>query len=595
MSNKEEAPKPKMSISKLKESIKLFAYIRPYRVQFYIGLVLLALSSGVFFVFPYSIGLSMDVAEGKSKVPVTLTQIGYGLIVVLLIQSVISYFRVTTFAVVSEKGTADLRKAIYEKIVRLPIVFFEKNRVGDLVSRLNNDVEKLYNVFSFVLAEFLRQIILLLGCIIFMAYSSFKLFAVMFLTFPVIVVGAMFFGRMVRRLSKDRQEALAHTSTILDETLQSIHAVKAFANETFETMRYGKGNDRVVDISMKFAGRRALFAAFIISMLFGALFFVIIQAMFMVQKGELTAGEVVQFATLTALMGGAIAGLGNFYTELVSAIGATERIREILDTPGETEAIERKNVPAGKFEGHIRFKDIHFAYPTRPDVEVLKGVSFDIAPGEKVAIAGQSGAGKSTIMQLLLQLHAPLSGQIELDGRPQYDYELTSFRHNFGIVPQEVILFGGTIKENILYGKPDATDAEVREAAKQANALEFIERFPEGLETIVGERGIKLSGGQRQRIAIARAILHNPAVLLLDEATSSLDAESEKLVQEALDRLMVGRTSIIIAHRLATIREVNRIYVLDKGLIAETGTHEELLNKPKGLYASLARLQFQEG
>jgi ATP-binding cassette, subfamily B, bacterial len=590
----DDAAKPRLSVSKIKESLKLFAYIRPYRVQFYVGLVLLALSSGVFFVFPYSIGLSMDVAEGKSKVPVTLTQIGIGLIVVLLVQSVISYFRVTTFAVVSEKGTADLRKAIYEKIVRLPIVFFEKNRVGDLVSRLNNDVEKLYNVFSFVLAEFLRQIILLIGCVVFMAYSSFKLFAVMFLTFPVIVIGAMFFGRMVRRLSKDRQEALAHTSTILDETLQSIHAVKAFANETFETMRYSKGNDRVVDISMKFAGRRALFAAFIISMLFGALFFVIMQAMFMVQKGELTAGEVVQFATLTALMGGAIAGLGNFYTELVGAMGATERIREILETPSETDSIARKNVPAGKFRGQISFKDIHFAYPTRSDVEVLKGVSIEIAPGEKVAIAGQSGAGKSTIMQLLLQLHAPLSGQIEVDGRPQYDYELTSYRHNFGIVPQEVILFGGTIRENILYGNPEATDAQVREAATQANALEFIERFPEGLDTIVGERGIKLSGGQRQRIAIARAILHNPAVLLLDEATSSLDAESEKLVQEALDRLMVGRTSIIIAHRLATIREVDRIYVLDKGLIAETGTHEELLNKPKGLYASLARLQFQE-
>jgi ATP-binding cassette, subfamily B, bacterial len=590
----DSTPKPKLSMSGMRSALKLFAYIKPYQTQFYIGIVLLALSSGMFFVFPYAIGLSMDVAEGKSKVPITLKEIGWGLVIVLAVQSVISYYRVTTFAVVSEKGTADLRKAIYNKIVRLPIVFFEQNRVGDLVSRINNDVEKLYNVFSFVLAEFLRQIILLIGCVIFMAFSSFKLFAVMFLTFPVIVIGAMFFGKMVRKLSKSRQESLAETSTILDETLQSIHAVKAFTNEAFETMRYGRGNQKVVDISMKFASRRALFAAFIIAVLFGALFFVIMQAMFMVQNKEITAGQVTQFAILTALLGGAIASLGTFYTELVSAIGATERVREILETPSETEAIERKNVAAGRFEGRIKFNQLHFSYPTRPDVEVLKGVSLEIAPGEKVAIAGQSGAGKSTIMQLLLQLHAPLSGQIEVDGRPQYDYDLESYRHNFGIVPQDVILFGGTIKENILYGKPDATDAEVRQAAKEANALEFIEKFPEALDTIVGERGVKLSGGQRQRIAIARAILHDPAILLLDEATSSLDAESEKLVQEALDKLMVGRTSIIIAHRLSTIKDVDRIYVLDKGYIAEMGTHQQLIEQTGGLYASLARLQFSE-
>jgi ATP-binding cassette, subfamily B, bacterial len=592
--SKQEAPKQKLSWSKVQEAIKLFSYIRPYRMYFFVGIILLAMSSLVFLVFPKAIGLSMDIAEGKSQYSFTLTQLGFALLGVLLMQSVISYFRVMSFAVVSERGTADLRKAIYEKIIRLPIVFFEQNRVGDLVSRINNDVEKLYNIFYFVLAEFLRQIILLIGCTIMMAYSSFKLFGVMFLTFPVIVIGAMIFGRMIRKLSKERQETLATTNTILDETLQSIHAVKAFANEKFEALRYGRGNETVVATSMKFARGRAIFAAFIITMLFGALFFVIIQAMLMVQRGEMTSGEVITFATLTAVMGGSIAGLGNFYTEIVGAIGATERIREILNTPSETDAIKRKDMPSAKFDGSIKFNDVHFAYPTRPDVEVLKGVSLDIKPGEKVAIAGQSGAGKSTIMQLLLQLHAPVTGSIEVDGRHQYDYELTSYRHNFGIVPQEVILFGGTIKENILYGKPEATEQEVRQAAKQANALDFIDKFPEGLQTIVGERGIKLSGGQRQRIAIARAILHDPAILLLDEATSSLDAESERLVQEALERLMVGRTSIIIAHRLATIRNVDRIYVLDKGHIVETGTHQELVDKTGGLYSSLARLQFED-
>jgi ABC-type multidrug transport system fused ATPase/permease subunit len=593
MQQKEES-RPKVTLHNLREALKIFEFLRPYRWQFIIGLVLLFLSSTVFMIFPYSVGLMLDVAQGKETAfDLDLSKIGIGLLVVLVFQGFVSYSRVLLFAQISERGTADIRNALYQRIISLPIVFFEKSRVGDIVSRLTNDVEKLYNTFYFVLAEFFRQVILLIGGVVFLAWQTPKLAGVMLLTFPVIVIGAMIFGRYIRKLSKQRQTMLAETNTILDETLQSIHAVKAFTNELFETKRYRQSNESVITVSLKFASGRALFSVFIITVLFGALFFVIWTGMRMVQTGEVTAGQLISFVTFTAVIGGAIAGLGNFYSELVGAVGATERIREILSTPSETEERKDAGTQAGRLNGNIEFRDVQFSYPTRADVPVLKNVNISIESGKKVAIVGQSGAGKSTIMQLLLQFHKLDGGSISIDGKNIYDYDLHSYRNNFAIVPQEVILFGGTIRENILYGKPDASDAEIIEAAKQANTWDFISSFPEGLETVVGERGIKLSGGQRQRIAIARAILRNPSILLLDEATSSLDAESEKVVQDALNNLMRNRTSIIIAHRLATIREVDCIYVLEGGHIVEKGTHEELSSLFDGAYSSLAKLQFE--
>ncbi len=587
-----DLPRPKLSRESLREALKIFEYFRPYRWKFIFGLVLLFLGSSVFLVFPKIIGQMLDIAQGNI-VDIDLRKVGFWLMGILIFQGIVSYLRVMMFAQVSERGTADIRVALYKRIIALPMVFFEKSRVGELVSRLTNDVEKLYNTFYFVLAEFLRQIIILVGGIGVLLWMSQKLASVMLLTFPVIVIGAMFFGRWVRKLSKERQTKLAETNTILDETLQSIHAVKAFTNELFESRRYGRSNSTVVGVSLRYAQGRAIFAVFIITMLFGALFFVIGYGMYMVQTQQITAGELIAFVTYTAIIGGSIASLGNFYTELVGAVGATERLREILKSPTEMEERVRGNMATGRLKGNVSFQHVQFSYPTRADVEVLKGVSLDIPAGKKVAIVGQSGAGKSTIMQLLLQFHFPTSGRITIDGREIYDYELEAYRQNFAIVPQEVILFGGTIRENILYGKPDATEAEIIEAARQAHAWDFIRTFPEALETVVGERGIKLSGGQRQRIAIARAILRNPAILLLDEATSSLDAESEKVVQDALHNLMENRTSIIIAHRLATIREVDCIYVLEGGRIVEQGTHEELSNREDGAYSSLAKLQFE--
>jgi ATP-binding cassette, subfamily B, bacterial len=369
-----DTTRPKISRESLREAIKIFQFIRPYKWKFIAGLVLLFLSSTVFMIFPYVVGLMLDVAQGKTVMNnLSLPTIAVLLIAVLAFQGVVSYLRVMTFAEVSEKGTADIRKALYHKLITLPVVFFEKSRVGELVSRLTNDVEKLYNTLYFILAEFIRQIILLVGGIVFLAWQTPKLALVMLLTFPIIVIGAMIFGRYIRKLSKERQNILAESNTILDETLQSIHAVKAFTNEAFELGRYTRTNNNVVGVSMKYAAGRAIFAVFIITMLFGALFFVIWMGMRMVQAGEITAGQLISFVTFTAVIGGAIAGLGNFYSELVGAVGATERVREILNSKSEGEERPGGIQQAGRFRGDIAFKNIRFSYPTRPDVEDKAG------------------------------------------------------------------------------------------------------------------------------------------------------------------------------------------------------------------------------
>ena len=559
----EELPEnKKFSREKLREALGIYEYIRPYRWSIIGGLILLFLSSIVFMIFPYLMGKMIDIAQGEDVFNgMNLQQMGLVLIVVLVTQGFVSYARVMLFARVSESGLANVRKALYEKLITLPIVFYEKNRVGELVSRITADIEKLYDAFSIVLAEFLRQIIILVTGIVLLGITTPWLTLIMLSTFPVIVIGAIFFGRYIRRLSKERQTELAEANTILSETMQSISAVKSFTNEWFETRRFGSSIDQMVGVAMKFARGRAIFAVFIVTVLFGALFFIIWQAALMVQAGTITVGNLVSFVAYTAILGGAIAGLGNFYSQILGAIGATERVREILKMVSEVAA--RAPRSQWSLKGNIVYRDVHFRYPTREDIPILKGVNLEIKAGQKVALVGPSGAGKSTLIQLLQQFYDLESGDILVDGKSIFGYDLTEYRRNIAVVPQEVLLFGGTIRENILYGNPNATEAEVIEAAKQSNSWEFIESFPEQLDTVVGERGVKLSGGQRQRVAIARAILRDPEILLLDEATSSLDAESERVVQDALNVLMQGRTSIIIALRLSTIRQVDCIYVID--------------------------------
>jgi len=584
--------KDKFNKESFKNSLQIFSYIKPYKWKFIFGMFLLFLSSMVFMVFPYLSGEMIDIAQGKSNLGFDLKGIAWILVIVLLIQGFVSYTRVILFAQVSEKGIRDLRKSLYDKLIILPLVFFEENRVGELISRLTSDVERLDRVFSITLAEFFRQIIILIVGVIFIAFTTPRLAGVMLLTFPIIVVGGFFFGKYIRNLSKQKQKQLAESNIIVSETSQSIQTVKSFTNEKFESNRYRKSLDILVEIALKFAAGRASFSVFIVTVLFGALFFIIWQGAVMLEAGTITAGELVSFVFYTGIIGASIASLGNFVTELLGAIGATERLMEILDMEPELSYEQMDDAPA-KIYGNIEYKNVVFAYPTRPDIKVLQGLNLSIQAGQKIALVGASGAGKSTIIQLLQRFYDLESGDIKVDDKSIFDYGVSEYRNNLGIVPQDVILFGGSIKENLLYGKPDASEAELIEAAKISNSWEFISRFPERLETIVGERGVKLSGGQKQRIAIARAVLRNPTILLLDEATSSLDAESESLIQEALNRLMEGRTSIIIAHRLSTIRDVDQIYVIGDGKIIEQGTHLELTAIEDGAYNTLAKLQFE--
>jgi len=584
----------KLDRESLRKAAYIFKYVGPYKWYLVLGLVLLFLSSVLFLVFPYLAGLLVDIAQGESDFDLSLNRAAWLLGGILVVQGLVSYFRVLTFAIVSEKGLADLRKALFNHLLTLQIYFFETNKVGELISRVSADVEKLYSAFSFTLAEFFRQIIVLIVGIIFLAITTPKLAGIMLLTFPVIVLGAMFFGRYIRSLSKSRQEEMAASNNIFGDALQSITIVKSFVNETFESVKYGRSTDRVVRVSLKYARARALFSVFIITFLFGGLFFIIWMGATMVKDGTMTAGGLVSFVSYTAIIGAAIAGLGNFYTELLGAMGATERIREILRENGEFDKLSSHELAIRDVQPKIEFNKVSFRYPSRPDIPVLKELSFDVPKGHKVALVGASGAGKSTVFQLLLRFYTEYEGEVLLGGKEIQSFGLSEYRSMFSIVPQDVILFGGSIKENIGYGKTDASEGEIMEAAEQANAMEFIEKFPEGLDTIVGERGVRLSGGQKQRIAIARAILKNPAILLLDEATSSLDAESEKVVQEALEKLLEGRTSIIIAHRLSTIRNVDQIIVIDKGRVIEQGNHEQLMTDKNGLYHSLAKLQFQD-
>ena len=412
----------------------------------------------------------------------------------------------------------------------------------------------------------------------------------MLLTFPVLVILALVFGKYIRKLSKKTQDTLADANVVVEESLQSVSIVKAFTNEAFEINRYSKVLNTVINVAVNTARYRGLFISFIIFALFGGIVAVGWYGALLVQGNRMSVGELFSFVFYTPFIGFSIGGLGDIYTQLQKSIGASERLLEILK---EDDEAEPRNTSSVKLRGQIEFENVSFSYPTRKDFPVLNDLNFKIQPGEKVALVGQSGSGKSTITNLLLRFYAVENGIVKVDGKSIHDFDLTTYRSNIGIVPQEVILFGGTILENILYGKPTATMEDVKEAARQANALEFIERFPDGFDTIVGDRGVKLSGGQRQRIAIARAILKDPSILVLDEATSSLDAQSEVLVQQALEKLMEGRTTIVIAHRLSTIKKVDRIFVIDEGRLAEMGSHIELSNLSNGIYRNLLTLQLQ--
>lgn len=581
----------KISKEGFRKTLRIFRYTLPYKGLFLAGVVFLILSTATTLAFPKLVGEIVRVIEGKSDY--TINQITGLLLVVLILQAVFSFFRIYTFTRVSERAMSDVRRELYERMISLPVTFFESHRVGELTSRITNDVSRLDNVLSSTLAELFRQITTLIVGTIFIFFISWKLTLFMLATFPVMVIAAIFFGRYIRRLSRKAQDELAVANVIAEETMQSIQVVKAFTNEKLEVKRYKKSLDDVVKLMLRAATYRGGFVSFVIFAMFGGIVGVVWYGASLVVSGEMIIADLFTFVLYTSFIGASLGSLGDLYAQINSTIGASERILEIMDETPEMQPDDDK-VTKGlqPIEGHIEYKNIRFSYPSRPDIEVLQDINISVKAGEKIALVGYSGAGKSTIVQLLMRFYEQNGGEITIDGQPHASMSLAELRKNIAIVPQEVVLFGGSIRENIAYGKPDATETEILAAARKAHALDFINSFPEHLDTIVGERGIKLSGGQRQRIAIARAILKDPKILILDEATSSLDSNSEKLVQDALDELMMNRTTIIIAHRLATIRKVDTIYVIREGKIIESGSHAALSLVPDGVYASLIKLQF---
>jgi ABC-type multidrug transport system fused ATPase/permease subunit len=586
-----EVEKKKITREGLRNAFKLFRYIKPFQGEYYVGMFFLLGSSLASLAFPKLLGELVN-SGNKVATAYTVNEIALMLVVVLLVQSVFSYFRIVLFVNVTEKTLAFLRQDTYSHLIKLPLKFFDQRRVGELNSRISADIILLQETLTTTLAEFIRQIIIIIGGIVLLTITSPKLTLFMLAVLPGIMILARVFGKFIRKFSKQVQSQVAESNTIVEETLQGIQSVKSYTNEYFEIARYRKKTEEIAEVGIKSGKYKGAFSAFIVFGLFGALVAVIWKGSAMLATGELVAGDLFSFVIYSAFVGGTIGGLASVYTSIQKFIGATEDLFAIFNE--QEEDLKEITVLDSKDEllGQISFRNLTFAYPSRPEENVLRNISVDISANQMVALVGASGAGKSTIATLLLRLHDATSGGILFDGKDSREFSLSALRSQIALVPQDILLFGGTIRENIAYGKQSATEEEITEAAQKANAMEFISRFPEKLETIVGERGTQLSGGQRQRIAIARAVLKNPKILILDEATSSLDSESERLVQDALEKLMQGRTSVVIAHRFSTIRKADQILVLEHGQLIEKGTHEELTQLENGIYRNLSELQF---
>jgi ATP-binding cassette subfamily B protein len=593
-----DLPTPKLSKQSLNQATELFNYLSPYKTKFFLALLAMVITSLLGLVFPFVTGQLVDSAlqDSSSGWFSDIDTIALTLILAIALQAIFSFFQSVWFVEVGERALSDLRMDTYARLIQLPMSFLSNRRVGELNSRLSADLTQIQDTLNTSLSQLLRQLATMVGGIALIATMSLKLTLVMISSFPILVLLAVFIGRKIRKMSKKAQDILADSNTIVEETLQGVLNVKAFANEGYEINRFNSRIHRYVDSVVKVARYRGAFVSFIIFGLFGAIILVLWYGSKLVQSGEITIGDLTAFLLYTTFIGAAMGSFADLFSQIQKALGATERVFEILKQTPETlslEPISSKTTFRNDrlIDGHVVFDDVSFHYPGRENL-VLKHIDFQVQPGERIALVGPSGSGKSTLLNLL-QLFYPIEqGQVYIDNKPIDSYELSTLRKQMAIVPQDILLFGGSIEENIAYGSPGASAEQIQSAAKQAHAHEFISMFPEGYKTLVGERGVKLSGGQRQRIAIARAILSNPAILLLDEATSSLDSESEKLVQDALEHLMEGRTSFIIAHRLSTIKTCDNIVVIKDGEVFESGTHLELLEKENGLYRMLSELQF---
>ena len=595
---KKKETKVKLSKESYRKAKGIFSYLKPYSILFFIGWIFLFLSTTAGLVFPYlmgkllgSTGQTQNLNESVRMIDLdNINTVAISLFVLFGFQALFSFVRVVIFNNVTENTLRDMRNDAFTKLIYMPMDFFNRNKVGELTSRVSADITQIQETLRTTIAEFFRQVIIIVGGIAFLLFISWKLALIMLGTVPVMAIIAVIFGRFIRRLSKEAQDFTAQSNSIIEEALTGISNVKSFTNEIFILSKFKKSTQQTRDLNVKSGLWRGVFVSFIIFCLFGAIVFIVWQGLLMTQgqKPELSSEGFYQFVLFTIMMGASVGSLPDLYASIQKAIGSTENLMNVINEITEIEVNEGNARP--QIMGKIKFENVSFSYPQRADIEVLKGVSFEVDKNQTLALVGASGSGKSTISNLLLKFYQQDSGTICIDNSKTSDFELTYLREHMAIVPQEVLLFSGTILENIRFGKPSATIEEVQEAAKKANAWEFISTFPEQLETEVGDRGIQLSGGQKQRIAIARAILKNPTILILDEATSALDSESERLVQEALEKLMEGRTSIVIAHRLSTIRNADQILVMQQGQIIERGKHEELIAQ-KGVYSELVQLQ----
>ncbi len=564
----------------------LWPYLRPYKIEILLATIALSVAAGTILALGRGLQVLMERGSIESG---NVIFVGFGLMVTLLALS--SYARFYYVSWVGERMVADLRRAVFDHVLTLSPAFFEVTRTGEVLSRLTTDTTLLQTVISATASTALRNFLLLLGGTVLLFLTSWELSLLVALVVPLILVPMLFLGRRVRRLSRVSQDKVADVGAYIEETIGAIRTVQAFGRESEDSKQFSQRVESAFEVAKGRIRTRAWLTSLVMVLAFGSVGFILYIGAQRVSNGGMTTGALSAFIFYSVVVAAAAAALSEVFGEMQRAAGATERLLQLLWTRPQIAPNATPRPLPEPPRGELVFDNVVFDYPAGHERSALDHFSCHIRPGERVAIVGPSGAGKTTVFQLLLRFFDPQEGRITFDGVPLPEADPKALRARTGLVPQEPVIFSATAAENIRYGRPGASDAEVAEATEAANAMEFIRLLPHGMETFVGEKGVRLSGGQRQRIAIARAILRDPPVLLLDEATSSLDAESERAVQQALEKLMVSRTTLVIAHRLATVINADRILVMDEGRIIETGTHESLA-RAGGLYARLAALQF---